>query len=172
MILLEEDTLQRPKLRTDPSDWAPSRANPVALASGRSPSPNTTLPDYEASQAQHPSPHKRAFYRRIWHTKAGKVISYAFAVYSAIFVVIGIPAFVLVGKPLRKWLGEDSFSHYGPPPPMPLPQLSGQIDLSYQNLGNFSCNTWIEPTLHGKSNTTAAMARYGSHTIPQFISCK
>ncbi|KAH9040689.1 hypothetical protein EDB85DRAFT_1886789 [Lactarius pseudohatsudake] len=113
MILLEEDTLQRPKLRTDPSDWAPSRANAVALASGRSPSPNTTLPDYEASQAQHPSPHKRPFYRRIWHTKAGKVISYAFAIYSAIFVVIGIPAFVLsrgyfTGNPTQRllWPGD------------------------------------------------------------------
>ncbi|KAH9048321.1 hypothetical protein EDB84DRAFT_262948 [Lactarius hengduanensis] len=159
MILLEEDTLQRPKLRTDPSDRAPSRANAVALAPGRSPSPNTTLPDYEASQAQHPSPHKWPFYRRIWHTKAGKAISYAFAIYSAIFVVIGIPAFVLRGKLPFKWHGDDAFSHYGPLPPMPPPQLSGQIDLSFQNLGNFSCNTWIEPgVLHGKPNTTAAMA--------------
>ncbi|KAH9002028.1 hypothetical protein EDB86DRAFT_2827477 [Lactarius hatsudake] len=157
MILLEEDTLQRPKLRTDPSDRAPSRANAVALASGRSPSPSTTLPDYEASQAQHPSHHKRPFYRRMWHTKAGKVISYAFAIYSAIFVVIGIPAFALRGKRPFKWHGDDSF--YGPPPPIPLPQLSGQIDLSFHNLGNFSCNTWIEPgVLHGKPNTTAAMA--------------
>ncbi|KAH8990568.1 hypothetical protein EDB92DRAFT_1816748 [Lactarius akahatsu] len=177
MILLEEDTLQRPKLRTDPSDRAPYRANAVALASGRSPSPNTTLPDYEASQAQHPSPHKRPFYRRIWHTKAGKAISYAFAIYSAIFVVIGIPAFVLVGpfkwvfvlhKPTTpqrgkapfKWHGGDDFSHYGPLPPMPPPQLSGQIDLSFQNLGNFSCNTWIEPGVpHGKPNTTAAIGQ-------------
>ncbi|KAH9061340.1 hypothetical protein EDB87DRAFT_415247 [Lactarius vividus] len=156
MILLEEDTAQRPKLLTDPSDRAPSRADAVAHLSGRSPSPTTTLPDYEASQARHPSPRKRAFYRRIWHTKVGKVISYAFAVYSAIFVVIGIPAFVLREKPPPKWHGEDSFF---PLPPLPPPQLSGQIDLSFQNLGNFSCNTWIEPgALYGKPNTTAAMA--------------
>ncbi|KAH9083453.1 hypothetical protein EDB83DRAFT_2511770 [Lactarius deliciosus] len=172
MILLEEDTLQRPKLRTDPSDRTPSRANAVALASGRSPSPSTTLPDYEASQAQHPSHHKRPFYRRMWHTKAGKVISYAFAIYSAIFVVIGIPAFVR-GKPPFKWHGDDTFSRFGPLPPMPPPQLSGQIDLSFQNLGNFSCNTWIEPgALHGKPNTTAAMARYGSHSIPSVYKLK
>ncbi|KAI9442161.1 hypothetical protein H4582DRAFT_1258825 [Lactarius indigo] len=158
MILLEEDSLQRPKLLSDPSHTAPSRANAVALASGRSPSPNTTLPDYEASQAQHPSPHKRAFYRRLWHTKVGKVIAYAFAIYSAIFVVIGVPAFVLRWKPPHKlkWHGDDSFLDYGPLPPTPPPQL--QIDLSVQNLGNFSCNNWMEPGALGKLNTTTAMA--------------
>ena len=64
-----------------------------------------------------------------------------------------------------RWHGDDSFIDYPPPPP---PQLGGQIDLSAQNLGNvsFSCNTWIEPgALHGKPNTTAAVARYGFHTI-------
>jgi hypothetical protein len=93
MILLEEDSSQCPKLPTDAS-----QANAVPPGSSEcSPSPNPTLPDYEASQAQHPSPHKRRFYQRLWHTKVGKLISYALAVYSAVFVVIGVPALVLVG---------------------------------------------------------------------------
>ncbi|SRR6266702_5230579 len=98
MILLEEETLQRPKLPTDPSTWAPQ-----ANTSERPPSSNTTLPDYEALQVQHPSPHKRRFYQRLWHTRVGKVILSALAIYSAILVVIGVPAFVLVG-PFKRFL--------------------------------------------------------------------
>ena len=93
MILLEEETLQRPKLPFDPFP-----AHIVTPDSSERPSsPNPTLPDYEASQAQHPSPHKHKFYRRLWQSRVGKLISYAFAIYSAVFIVIGIPAFVLVG---------------------------------------------------------------------------
>ncbi|KAI9463576.1 hypothetical protein BJY52DRAFT_921658 [Lactarius psammicola] len=137
MILLEEETLQRPKLPTDPSTRAPFQVN----TSECPPGPNTTLPDYEASQAQHPSPHKRRFYRRLWHTRVGKVISSALAIYSAIFVIIGIPAFVLRWKSSHRvrWHGDDSFSDYGP---LPLPPP-----------------TQLEPVaLHGEPNTTAAMA--------------
>lgn len=97
MILLDEDSSQRPKLPTDPSLGPTNRVNPVEpISSQRVPSPNLTLPDYEASQAQHPSPNKRGFQRRFWHTRVGKVISYSVAVYAAIFIVIGIPAIVVV----------------------------------------------------------------------------
>jgi hypothetical protein len=90
MILLEEESLQRPKLPNDPFP-----ANVVT------PVPSERLPDYDASQAQHPSsPHKQRFYRRLWQTRVGKLISYALAIYSAVFIVIGIPALVLVG-PLK-----------------------------------------------------------------------
>jgi hypothetical protein len=92
MILLEEETLQRPKLPLDD----PPLAN-VPGSSERPPSPNPTLPDYEASQAQHPPSQKRRLYRRLWQSRVGKLISYALAIYSAVFIVIGIPAFVLVG---------------------------------------------------------------------------
>ena len=91
MILLEEETLQRPKLDTIPANVV------IPGSSERPPSPNPTLPGYEASQAQHLPPHKRRFYRRLWQSKAGKLISYALAIYSAVFIVIGIPAFALVG---------------------------------------------------------------------------
>lgn len=90
MILLEEESLQRPKLPIDPSP-------PNVVTSERPPSHVSTLPDYEASQAQHPSPHKQRFYRKLWHTRVGKLISYAVAIYSTIFIVVGIPALVHVG---------------------------------------------------------------------------
>jgi hypothetical protein len=92
MILLEEESLQRPKVPFD------HPANVVIPGSSeRPPSLNPTLPDYEASQAQHPPPHKRRLYRRLWQSRVGKLISYALAIYSAVFIVIGIPALVLVG---------------------------------------------------------------------------
>lgn len=90
MILLEEETLQRPKLDPIPANVV------ISGSSERPPSPNPTLPGYEASQAQHSPPHKRRFYR-LWQSKTGKLISYALAIYSAVFIVIGIPAFALVG---------------------------------------------------------------------------
>lgn len=166
MILLEEDSLQRPKLPTDPfvgpTNRAPSQANAVAPGSfERPPSPNPTLPDYEALQAQQSSPHKRSFYRRLWHTRVGKLVSYALAIYSAVFVVIGVPAFVQKWRSSHKfrWHGDDSFLDYGPPPRPPLPRLS-EVDLSSQNVGNssFSCNAWTEPgDIHGELDTAAAV---------------
>jgi hypothetical protein len=152
MILLEEETLQRPKLPLDD----PPLAN-VPGSSERPPSPNPTLPDYEASQAQHPPSQKRRLYRRLWQSRVGKLISYALAIYSAVFIVIGIPAFVLRWKSSHgfRWHGDDSFEDYPRPPP---PPMDRQIDLSIQNLGNVSCNTWIEPgSLQGRPNTTTSM---------------
>jgi len=152
MILLEEESLQRPKLPIDPS---PANVD----SSERPPSHVSTPPAYEASQAQHPSPHKQRFYGRLWQTRVGKLISYALAVYSAIFIVIGIPALVLRWKSSHgfRWHGDDSFEDYPPPPP---PQMSRQIDLSLQSLGAvpFSCNAWIEPgALQETPNAMASM---------------
>jgi hypothetical protein len=155
MILLEEETLQRPKL---PIDLPP--ANVVILGSSERPhSPNPTLPDYDASQAQHPPHQKRGFYQRLWQSRVGKLISYALAIYSVVFIVIGIPAFVLRWSSSHgfKWHGDDSFEDYPRPPP---PTMDRQIDLSVQIFGNVSssCNTWIEPgALQGRPNTTTSM---------------
>src|SRR5260221_7327663 len=98
MIILEEG----PKNPTDPSAGPTNRAypqsDPAALGSpSRPPSPNPTLPDYETSEAQQPSNHRRlSGIRKFWNTRVGRLLSYAFAVYSIFVLVVGV-IFVLVG---------------------------------------------------------------------------
>ena len=97
MILSEEDTLQRPKLPTDPST-GPTNRVPLHTTSGsslRPPSPNPTLPDYETSQAQQPTEKPRGRWR-CWNGRVKRMLLYALVVYSTIALVIGVPTFVMV----------------------------------------------------------------------------
>jgi hypothetical protein len=103
MILLDQEVSQRPKLPTDPAVGPTNRVSPDTdpVAPGpsqRPPSPNTTLPDYDTSEAQQPSKPKRRFWYRFWHTRLGKLLSFALVVYSAIFLIVGVPAFFLVSR--------------------------------------------------------------------------
>lgn len=103
MILLEEDTLQRPKLATDPflgpTNRVPPQTERTPVSSQRSPSPNPTLPDYETSEAQQPSNQKRWGRHKFWHTRVGRLTLYAIVLYSSAIFVIGIPVVVLVRPP-------------------------------------------------------------------------
>lgn len=97
MVILEEN----PKLPTDPSAGPTNREDlqPDPAASGsssRPPSPNPTLPDYETSQAQL-SPNRKPWRSwKFWHSRIGKLVSYALVVYSSVVFIIAVPAFVLV----------------------------------------------------------------------------
>ncbi|KAI0305715.1 hypothetical protein B0F90DRAFT_1700325 [Multifurca ochricompacta] len=148
MILLDEDSSQRPKL---------SAADPAAP----SPSEPAPSPDYETSEAQDPSHHKLRGGGKFWNTRVGKLISYALVFYSSVLFVVGVPTFVLKWRSSHKfrWHADDSFSDYPLPPPPPL--LGSQIDLSSQALGQFSlsCNTWAESVaVPGDHNSTAGIA--------------
>jgi hypothetical protein len=101
MILLEEDSSQRPKLPTDPSvgptNRVPTQADFSAASSSQpSPSLNTTLPNYDTLEAQPPSPRKHGG-RRFWQTRLGKLIAIALTIYLCLFLILGVPAFILVG---------------------------------------------------------------------------
>ena len=99
MIILEEG----PKNPTDPSAGPTNRvypqSDPATLGSpSRPPSPHPTLPDYETSEAQQPSNHRRpSGIRKFWNTRVGRLLSYALAVYSTFVLVVGVPVLVLVG---------------------------------------------------------------------------
>ena len=106
MILSEEETLQRPKLPTDPSN-GPTNREPTQtdVATSSSPprpsSPNPSLPpDYVTSQAQQPSTQKQWGAWRFWNGRVRKVVLYALVVYTSIGFIIGIPTFVLVSCPI------------------------------------------------------------------------
>ncbi|KAH9953530.1 hypothetical protein BC827DRAFT_1247909 [Russula dissimulans] len=140
MILNEQDVPQLPKLLEDPSVGPTNRVPPeidvpVAGSSSRPLSPNTTLPSYDALEAQQIQSQKREA-RRFWHTRAGRLLVYALVIYGAILILVGVPAFML------------------PPPPPPghqfglAPQAAPQL--------SFSCNNWDEP---GKPVTGSAMMR-------------
>jgi hypothetical protein len=103
MILNEQDVPQLPKLLEDPSVGPTNRVPPeidvpVAGSSSRPLSPNTTLPSYDALEAQQISSQKREA-RRFWHTRAGRLLVYALVIYGAILILVGVPAFMLVSHP-------------------------------------------------------------------------
>jgi hypothetical protein len=106
MIILEEG-LKNP---TDPSAGPTNRVypqpDPAALGSpSRSSSPHPTLPDYETSEAQQSSNHRKpSGFRKIWNTRVGRLLSYALAAYSTFVLVVGVPTFVLVGLFLSTFL--------------------------------------------------------------------
>ncbi|KAH9979178.1 hypothetical protein BJV74DRAFT_858747 [Russula compacta] len=170
MILLEEDTLQRPKLPTDPS-LGPTNRVPLQTerttpgSSQRPPSPNPTLPDYETSEAQQPSNQKRWGRHRFWHTRVGRLTLYAIVLYSSVLFVIGIPVVVLRSKSHKfKWHADDSFADYMPlpPPPLPLPPDRSQMDLSSHALGvsSVSCKAWAEPVAVPEESTTSMVGMH------------
>jgi hypothetical protein len=97
MIILEGV----PKHPTDPSTGPTNREPPepdieAQAPSSPLPSLNTTLPDYETSEAQHPLRLKQSGSQKFWYTRVGRLISYALVVYSVVVVVVGIPMFVMV----------------------------------------------------------------------------
>jgi hypothetical protein len=103
MILLDEDSSQRPKLPTDPSvgptNRVPTEADPSSPPSSsqqRPPSLNTVLPNYESLEAQHPSPSKPRGGRRPWRTRLGRFMAIALVIYLCLFVILGVPTYVLV----------------------------------------------------------------------------
>jgi hypothetical protein len=98
MIILDT----APKLPTDPTAVPTNREYhhsdlEAHAESSRSPSPNPTLPDYETSEAQQPSPGpKLSRSRKFWFSRVGRLISYALLIYSLVIVLVGVPMFVLV----------------------------------------------------------------------------
>jgi hypothetical protein len=111
MILLDEDSSQRPKLPTDPSvgptNRVPTEADPSSPPSSsqqRPPSLNTVLPNYESLEAQHPSPSKPRGGRRPWRTRLGRFMAIALVIYLCLFVILGVPTFVLVRLALSSFL--------------------------------------------------------------------
>ncbi|KAI0266793.1 hypothetical protein BC834DRAFT_113583 [Gloeopeniophorella convolvens] len=168
MILLEEESAQRPKLPSDPIASSPVSREPVQPdfnipgPSSRPPSPSPTLPDYETSEAQHLLYHKRGGGRRFLNTRLGKVVWYALVVYSSLFIVAGVPFVVVRWRSSRgfRWHADDTFYDYGPTLPSPRPP-SGQIDLYLPPIGESSvvCNTWDELSSYtGKHGMTAGTA--------------
>ncbi|KAI0254058.1 hypothetical protein BJV78DRAFT_104523 [Lactifluus subvellereus] len=166
MILLEEDSSQRPKLPTDPSvgptNRVPTEIDPAAPSSSQPPpSASPTRPDHESLEAQNPSPQKQRG-RRFWHTRLGKSIAIALVIYFCLFAILGVPTFMLRWKDRHrfKWHTDDLFENvpFPRPPPRP-PQMGSQMDLSPQTPEEpiFSCSTWAEPSApSGESNTTVA----------------
>ncbi|KAI0277369.1 hypothetical protein BC826DRAFT_1113847 [Russula brevipes] len=86
------------------------------------------------SKAQQPSKPKQTFWHRFWHTRLGKLLLFAMVVYSAIFLVVGVPAFFLMSRcrlppPLGLSRMDDLFGDDGPlrPPPSPGHKMMGQL---------------------------------------------
>ncbi|KAI9508230.1 hypothetical protein F5148DRAFT_1149197 [Russula earlei] len=130
MILNEEDASQRPKLRGDPSVGPTNRApppttdRPASSSFPRPPSPNPTLPDYDTSEAQQMSNHKRSSIWRFWRTRAGKMVTYALVIYTLVLVLVGVPAFMMRPRRGHKFRWDDLYLDNvalrdAPPPPPP-----------------------------------------------------
>ncbi|KAL6310372.1 hypothetical protein BKA93DRAFT_721858 [Sparassis latifolia] len=126
IILDEDDDPQQPKQLSDPSQ-------PVVRAS----TPTPSLPDYEASQAQH---------NRWWPNRSKarfrRAALYALVIYFVLTVVIGVP--VIVVK-----LRHKLYKHQNIPPPISPSSSSSLIVVDSETplfqSSAVECNAWIGP---------------------------